>query len=280
MNFIDLHNHCFAGMDDGVKSDEEALKMLEVALKSGIKLMYVTPHKEPKGQYNPEDDEVIKAWRHLSRIAKDNEIDIDIRYGEEFRIKTNSIDLIKSNQVLGYMDTQYVLVEFTRTNALSKLISQAIEAFQQQGRMILIAHPERYFDDVDEGVEACKSWVEKGCFLQLNRTSLTGVHGVFAEKIANKLIKLGLAHCIATDAHQAEGLRVCRLDDVYFMVKKKFSQADADLLFLTNPLLLSQNLPMQSLFRQRKRLKLISKILEKIKRPIKKMKKEGTEHGK
>ncbi len=280
MSFIDVHNHCFTAMDDGVKTDEEALKMLRTALKSDIKIMYVTPHKEPNGQFNPDDNQVITAWQHLKKIAEENMIDIDIRYGEEFRIKTDSIDLIKSNQVLGYMDTQYVLTEFTRTNALSKLIPQAIEAFHQQSKMILIAHPERYFDDVSEGVEACKSWVKQGCYLQLNRTSLTGVHGIYAEKIANKLIKLGLAHCVASDAHHGEGPRECRLDDVYFMVKKKFSQADADLLFLTNPLRLSQNMPLESLNRQKGKLKLLPTLLKKITKANKINEKKEEQHGK
>lgn len=267
MSYIDLHNHCFAGMDDGVKTDEESLLMLNTALKSDIKLIYVTPHREPKGRYNPDNETVIQAWQHLKELASTHDLDIEIRYGEEFRIRTDSIELIKKNEVLGYMDTDYVLAEFTRTNAFSKLVMQAISAFQEQGRKILIAHPERYFDEVHEGVEYCRKWVSMGCYLQINRTSLLGVHGDYAEKIAHRLIKLGLAHVIASDAHEGKGVRVCRLDDAFFLVKKKYSLHEANMLFHTNPELLTQNKDLQSIKKPKKRLVLLPKL--KIKKKTK-----------
>ena len=258
MSFIDLHSHCFPGMDDGVKTEEESLVMLQSAIASEISILYVTPHREPNGKYNPDNEEVIKACRRLRRLVNANGLKIDVRYGEEFRIKTDSIELINNDLVLGYTGTDYILAEFTRTNAISKLIPQAIEAFHLKGKKVLIAHPERYFDDVNEGVEMCKTWVEMGCYLQVNRTSLLGVHGVFAEKIANKLIKLGLVHVIASDAHDAIGIRSCRLDDVYFIVKKKFGQTSADIIFHTNPELLINNLPMVPILRPKRPLKLFS----------------------
>jgi protein-tyrosine phosphatase len=271
MSYIDLHNHCIPALDDGVKNEEESLVMLQCAVKSDIKVMFVTPHRAPKGRFNPDNDEVIKACRRLRRLANANQLKIGIRYGEEFRIKTDSIDLIQSDQVLGYSGTDYVLAEFTRTNAFSKLIPQAIEAFHLRGKKVLIAHPERYFDDVNEGVEACRSWVEMGCFLQINRTSLLGVHGIYAEKIAHKLIKLGLAHVIASDAHEGEGIRVCRLDDIYFIVKKKYGPAIADMLFHTNPEHLINNVPMVPILRPKRHLKLFSYFVAK-KKPKKEIK--------
>jgi protein-tyrosine phosphatase len=194
-------------------------------------------------------------------------LDIDLRYGEEFRIKTDSIALINSEEILCYSGTNYVLIEFTRTNVFSKLAQQAIEALQSTNKKILIAHPERYFDDVNEGIKTCKEWVNQGCFLQINRTSLLGVHGVYAEKMAHKLIKLGLAHVIATDAHESKGTRICRLDDIYFQIIKKYSQHQADMLFLINPTHLTKNEPMETVLKPKHRFVLIRKFKEKIKKP-------------
>jgi protein-tyrosine phosphatase len=256
MSFIDLHNHCFTAMDAGVQSQEEALMMLKTAVKSDIKIMYVTPHREPNGRFDPNNETVLKAWRKLRKLASVNDLDIDVRYGEEFRIKIDSIDLIKNNQVLCYHRTDYVLIEFTRTNVFSKLVDQAIELLHEQGKNILIAHPERYFDDINEAVKTCRNWVKQGCYLQINRTSLTGFHGIYPEKIAHKLIKLGLAHVVATDAHEGEGARTCRLDDVYFQTIKKHNQAQADLLFIINPKHLSLNEALESVIKPKRHLKL------------------------
>jgi len=269
MSFIDLHSHCLVGLDDGVQSEEEALMMLHTAIQSDIKLLYVTPHREPNGRFDPDNDTVIKALKKLKQLAFDHNLTIDLRYGEEFRIKTDSIRLINADEVLCYSGTNYVLIEFTRTNVFSKLAQQAIEALKATNKKILIAHPERYFDDVNEGIKICKDWVNQGCFLQINRTSLLGVHGLYAEKIGHKLIKLGLAHCIASDAHEAKGLRVCRLDDIYFQIIKKYSQHQADMLLLVNPTHLTNNEPMEAVLKPKRRFVLIRKFKEKLRTPRK-----------
>jgi len=266
MSYIDLHSHCFPGMDDGAKTEEDALAMLESAVKHDIKILYVSPHREPSGRFDPDNETVLKAWRKLKKLAASHQLDVDVRYGEEFRIRTDSIELIKNDQVLTYYETNYVLIEFTRTTVLSKLIDQAIDALIESGKKILIAHPERYFDDVKEGTETCRKWVEKGAFLQINRTSLTGFHGVYAEKLANKLIRLGLAHCVASDAHEAQGARALRLDDVYNQVVKQHSKIQADALFFTNPLNLSMNLPMERVNRPNILADRVKSVKERLRR--------------
>lgn len=272
MSYIDLHSHCFPGMDDGAKTEEDALAMLESAVKHDIKILYVSPHREPSGRFDPDNETVLKAWRKLKKLAASHQLDVDVRYGEEFRIRTDSIELIKKDQVLTYYKTNYVLIEFTRTTVFSKLIDQAIDALLESGKKILIAHPERYFDDVKEGTETCRKWVEKGAFLQINRTSLTGFHGVYAEKLANKLIRLGLAHCVASDAHEAQGARALRLDDVYNQVVKQHSKIQADALFFTNPSNLSMNLPMERVNRPNVLADRVKSVKERLRRSKKEKK--------
>lgn len=263
MTHIDVHSHCFPEMDDGPSTTEESLRMLQCAVDSGIKILYVTPHKEPNGKYNPDKKDVLQALKTLRKLASDHQLKIDCRYGEEFRVKTDSIDMILKDKVLGYQDTDYVLIEFTRTNVFSKLAAETIDLLKQRGKMILIAHPERYFDDLNDGVKTCKVWIQQGCFLQINRTSLTGFHGKEAEKLANRLITLGLAHVVGSDAHEGTGHRECRLDDVYHLVVKKHSKAQADVLFFDNPQNLVDNLPMIAC----EKPKLFASLKSRLKRP-------------
>jgi len=266
MSFIDLHNHCFIALDGGVESEAESLKLLQSAIDSDIRIMYVTPRKEPNGHFDPDNETILKACRKLRKLAAHQHLDLDIRYGEEFRIKTDSIEVIQADQVLCYQDTNYVLIEFTRTNVFSKLIDQAIAALTDSGKKILIAHPERYFDDADEGVTLCRKWVDQGCYLQINRTSLTGYHGIYAEKLAHKLIRSGLAHVVATDAQANDAAKACRLDDVYEQTIKKHNKVQADLLFITNPALLTENKAMLAVLRPRQQIKLIAFVRSKFKK--------------
>ena len=41
---IDLHTHILPGVDDGVKSEEEALAFARMAVADGIKVTVATPH--------------------------------------------------------------------------------------------------------------------------------------------------------------------------------------------------------------------------------------------
>lgn len=70
---------------------------------------------------------------------------------------------------------------------------------------------------------------------------MIGYHGERADKISWRLISEGLANIVASDAHQGEGKRECRLDDVYAMLVRRFGKIAADTLCIENPTLLSHN---------------------------------------
>ena len=72
--------------------------------------------------------------------------------------------------------------------------------------------------------------------------------------------KLGLAHVIASDAHEGAGVRICRLDDVYFMIKKQYSLSEAEILFHVNPTLLTKNQPLQPIIKPKFRFRLFQKF--------------------
>lgn len=235
MGYIDLHVHAIPGLDDGVKDDLEALKLLESAVKSHVEVMVLATHKEPNGRFDHDSATVLKAAKQLKKLASTHKLPIRLLVSEELRIKTDTIDVIRQGTYLGLEGTDYVQIELTRTNAQSKLVDQAIAELKAQGKKIIIVHPERYFDDVREGVEYVKRWVEAGCVMELNRTSLLNLHGEMAHKLSHKLLKVGLAHVVASDAHQGEGVRVCRLDDVESSLIKNYSVHLADMLLKVNP---------------------------------------------
>ena len=235
MGYIDLHVHAIPGLDDGVKDDLEALKLLESAVKSHIDVVVLAPHKEPNGRFDYDNATVLKAAKRLKKLASTHKLPIRLLVSEELRIKTDTIRVIRDGAYLSLEGTDYVQIELTRTNAQSKLVDQAIAELKAQGKKIIIVHPERYFDDVREGIEFIKGWVEAGCVLELNRTSLLNQHGEMAYKLSHKLLKIGLAHVVASDAHQGEGIRVCRLDDVETSLIKNYGAHVAEMVLKTNP---------------------------------------------
>jgi protein-tyrosine phosphatase len=88
-----------------------------------------------------------------------------------------------------------------------------------------------------------ESWIESGCLVQVTAQSLLGRFGADARNVARQLMKRGLVHFIASDAHDAED-RTPRLDLAYKHVAGRYGRERAELLFVTNPLAVIEGEPL------------------------------------
>lgn len=242
-DLIDLHNHVLA-IDDGAKDSAESIKMLGDAVESKISTVFVTPHMVPGGRYDPSVEEIQVAFNALKQNVQDNNIPIDLKLGSEFQINSEAMDAILNKRYLCYENTDYLLVEFVRKHMHYHVIHQALEELSYQGVKIIIAHPERYFDNVAEALDTCEKWVRQGYGLQVNRTSLLKEHHPLQRKIALKLINANLVQLIASDAHHPEGKRQLQLGDSYQLIKFLFGKRCALLLHKVNPKRLMHNEPL------------------------------------
>jgi protein-tyrosine phosphatase len=246
-HFIDTHCHALWDFDDGVKSEDEALALLRVAHSTGIATLFVTPHKIIGGLYDPNIIEIKQKLEDLKKLSEENDLPLELKYSCEFRINEEAINAIVDRGFVCYQDTDWLLIEFTRRTIDSRIIQDAIYELDRIGVKLLIAHPERYFDNEKQAVDTCRKWQSWGCHFQINRTSLMGIHGERADKISWRLVSEGLAHIVASDAHQGEGRRECRLDDVYGMIERRFEQKIADQLCIINPSNLKNNQPLSTI---------------------------------
>jgi protein-tyrosine phosphatase len=230
---IDCHNHVLP-IDDGAQNDQECLKMLYDAVESNISTVFVTPHMIPGGKYDPSIEDIQVAFQHVQTLIKQNNLPIHLKLGSEFQINADSLGVIDRKAYLCYEDTNYLLIEFVRQNMHFGTIHDALAELSNQGVKIIIAHPERYFDDVNEAFDMAYRWIKQGFYLQVNRTSLIKNQNPLQRKIAFKLINANLVHIIASDAHRTTGVRRLILTDSYQIIHHYFGKECADLLHLTN----------------------------------------------
>ena len=73
-----------------------------------------------------------------------------------------------------------------------------------------------------------------GCLLQVTAQSLTDRFGKNAQQSAWKLLRSGLVHVIASDAHDTEH-RPPRLDLAHEILSRELGPETADLLLVQNP---------------------------------------------
>ena len=103
-----------------------------------------------------------------------------------------------------------------------------------RGYIPVIAHIERYFhSELDYSI--IENWIDMGCVLQINRTSILGMHGKKIQSNALSFLDNGYCDVIATDTHRANGSRISMLSDVYSVVGKRIGFDNADILMYTNP---------------------------------------------
>jgi protein-tyrosine phosphatase len=80
---------------------------------------------------------------------------------------------------------------------LDHIFDAAANRLRNLGYGLLLAHPERVRGPLDR----LDAHLEQGALLQVNVSSLAGDHGPQAEEVGTRLVRRGLAYCLASDSH-------------------------------------------------------------------------------
>ena len=123
--------------------------------------------------------------------------------------------------------TRLVLVEVPFSGPADELLALG-EHIEAAGLVPLVAHPERT-QAVQERPALALELAERGWPLQVNATSLLGLHRPEAEALAWKLVEGGQAKVVASDGHRVT--RPARLDDAYALVEARVGEEAAAPLF-------------------------------------------------
>jgi len=231
----DFHSHGCWNIDDGVKDESEALIFLTTAVDSGITKLFCTPHMIPNGKYDNSVEQVVVAVERLKELALRHKLPISIYKGSEFYLTESSLDRFMAGNYVTLESTNILLVEYAKNVSNIREINDRIFEISNSGIQIMIAHPERYFSNENEMMECVNDWLASGYYLQINRSSLLGMHSDLITSLSWKLLKEGCVHIISSDAHTGVGNRICRLDDVAERVKQKIGITNTEILFIENP---------------------------------------------
>lgn len=229
--FIDLHSHIAWGIDDGMPSIEDAQSSLETARNDGFVGICSTPHIIP-GQYDASiHNEIVSRQMELKEMSS-----IPIYCGGEVMMNSEFIDGLDMEIYPTLNSSRYMLVEYNvlRDIRYIEYRDDCLYELKVRGYIPVIAHIERYFhSELDYSI--INHWIDMGCVLQINRTSILGMHGKKIQSNALSLLDNGYCDVIATDAHRANGSRISMLSDVYSVVGKRIGFDNADILMYTNP---------------------------------------------
>lgn len=192
---IDFHSHILPQIDDGSKSLEETIRMLEEAKDVGFEKIISTSHYMEK--YYEVDEE-----KRLQLIKQINFQDIELYLGSEIYVTNEIVQLLKEKKASTINNSRYVLYELPM-HSKNMNDKEIIYRLVENGYVPIIAHPERY-SYVQDDIEYVEELAEMGALFQSNYGSIIGMYGEKAKKTVKKLLKQNLIHFFGSDVHRPE----------------------------------------------------------------------------
>ena len=194
---VDIHSHLLPGIDDGVKTIEEAVEIIKKFKILGYNKLITTPHIISDSYPNTRQI-ITKKLQEVKEALSNEDIDIILEASAEYYIDMEFLELIENDELIPFMK-HYILFE---TSYLSKpiILEHAIHLIIKKGYIPVMAHPERYLY-LHHNMELYKKLKIQGVLFQVNIKSLQNRHKTIY-KVAVKLINLGLVDFIGSDTHR------------------------------------------------------------------------------
>lgn len=215
---IDLHTHILPGIDDGPRSVEEAMKMIEVFLDQNVKVVVCTPH------FNPTmialDDFLSKRTTAMKQLGSSK---ITLVSGSEVALNEflfHYSDL--SPLCIG--DTNYILIELPFDKKWDEKLYKQLDRIVRYYNLIpVIAHIERY-PAVKKSKKILRRLIEIGCLLQMNAEAILNKKH---RRLGEFYIKHGFIDVIASDCHNMK-LRPPNLAAAHAIIVQRLGLAHLD----------------------------------------------------
>ncbi len=217
----DIHSHLLPGLDDGVKTNEEAAEVIRKLMSLGFTKLITTPHISDI--YKNNADGIRQALASLQEYLRGVGINIQIEAAAEYYLDETVMAALDEGRELLTFGKDHLLFE---TNFLSEPFFMKDFIFKaiSNGYRPLLAHPERYSYLTMEKAEEYRG---RGTLFQLNMLSLSGFYSKPVQKMAGKLIEKGWVDFLGSDCHNIA--HAALLEDV--LASRPFKKAlDLDLL--------------------------------------------------
>ena len=206
--FVDIHNHILPGIDDGAKSVEDSIGLINGFAELGVKNFICTPHIM-HNHYDNTPLTIRKAHETLSvALEKKGLSDTNLRFAAEHMIDDNFEHILANGGTLS-LKNEYLLIEMSYLQP-SFYFEIAIEKIGKNNLFPVLAHPERYMY-YHQKYGKYPTMKSKGILFQLNLLSLAPEsYGEEATKITTKLLEDQLIDFIGTDVHNMRQLEVLK----------------------------------------------------------------------
>jgi protein-tyrosine phosphatase len=198
---IDLHFHILPGVDDGPITLDDSLALGRLAAADGTGCVVATPHVSELDPVTvPERVRELQMWFDRERVP------ITLVPGGEVDLASAAElgDAALATVAQGPPGRRWILLEAPLRSSSPGPVEKAVGVLRARGFGAVIAHPERSSGLMQDGTAALRRLISAGSRAQVSASSLVGAHGDAARRAGLALLRSGLAHAIASDAHSVE----------------------------------------------------------------------------
>lgn len=199
VGFVDLHNHCLAGLDDGARDLAASEAMLGALAALGFTEVYATPHQKA-GQFMPSREAIDLAFATVSATPRTPRL----RLGAENMWDDVFFERSQRGEIPSYDGGDAFLFEL-RPQLMPVGAIEHLFRWRMAGRIPVMAHPERY--EALWTDHALADRLRRQCAFVIDLAALAGYHGKPQQKAARRYVESGWAAAVATDAHSVEDVR-------------------------------------------------------------------------
>lgn len=214
----DMHSHILPGLDDGVKTMEEAMAVLTEAKRQHIERIIATPHFHP-GRYCASGKQIRRTLNKVRRCCDNLGISVELLPGQECYYYTGLVEELDKGNALTLAGSRYVLVEF-EPDCIYSYLARGLQELQDNGYIPVLAHYERY--DCLAERDNLKRLKDRGVLLQLNFDTLMRRSGLFRKNLWQSDIKEGLVDYLGSDCHGTK-FRPLHVKDACAWIEKNLS---------------------------------------------------------
>ena len=227
----DIHCHIIPEVDDGARSMEESMKMLEMEYSEGVRHILLTPHFRYEMFETPLET-LRDQYAALKTAAAGRWPDLELKLGCELHTSLDLPLCLDQGTRLSMNGTEYVLLEFSGRDPRSQIFERTRDLLNH-GYIPVIAHIERYAV-LRNDISHLRELKDMGAFLQVNADTISGKDGFMAKRYARKLMKAELIDFVGTDAHRMD-TRTPGLLAAYETAARSIGPDYADWLFIYHP---------------------------------------------
>lgn len=193
-----MHSHILPGVDDGCKTLENSLSLINRLLNNGVSNICLTPHYYT--HHESIEDFVSRRQEAFELLAPAVPRGVGLCLGAEVYV-TACLFNNKDISSLCYGNSGYMLTEFPYTASFEgKSMDMLVRLCGNYGITPVIPHIERYEKVFNNYGKLCEL-KEMGVLIQTNASSL---QGFLRKNHILRLIDKGIIDILGTDAHSLE----------------------------------------------------------------------------